>query len=136
MIPGSAPLPHAVILRGSTCLRAVGTPLALFAGLGLGYARAQQAVPPLAAMPLPIATAAVGQVEDVVVTARHRSEKLQKVPIAISVVSAAKLDATGTNSLNQLAALVPSLQITQFNPRNTSFNIRGVGNNVVIANDG
>ena len=75
-------------------------------------------------------------VEEVVVTARHRAEKAQKVPISLTSIGAAKLAANGTTSLTQLQALVPSLQITDFNPRNTSFNIRGVGNNVTIANDG
>jgi iron complex outermembrane recepter protein len=75
-------------------------------------------------------------VEDVVVTARHRTEKAQKVPIALTAISSAKLNNTGTTSITNLEFLVPTLQVSEFNPRNTSFNIRGVGNNVASSNDG
>jgi len=74
--------------------------------------------------------------EQVVVTARHRAEKLQSVPIAISTLDSKKLQASGVTAVSQLQKLVPTLQITQFNPRNTSFNIRGLGNNAAIAIDG
>jgi iron complex outermembrane recepter protein len=97
---------------------------------------ADVAAPPVDTVQLADGTRVVRGVEQVVVTARHRAEKAQTVPIAITSVGAAKLDETGTNALNQLQTLVPSLQITEFNPRNTSFNIRGVGNNVSVANDG
>jgi iron complex outermembrane receptor protein len=82
------------------------------------------------------ANAGAGKVEDVVVVARHRSERAQTVPIGLSSVGSAKLDQTGISSVNQLNQLVPTLQVTEFNPRNTSFNIRGVGNNVSVSNDG
>ncbi len=75
-------------------------------------------------------------VEEVVVTARHRNEKAQTVPIALTALSAAKLNNTGTASLDKLQLLVPSLQVIEANPRNISFNIRGVGANVSITNDG
>jgi iron complex outermembrane receptor protein len=105
------------------------------------YARA--AADPAAPAPPPQAAPAVtpakpgqSKVEDVVVTARHRSERAQTVPIGLTSVGAAKLDATGISAVNQLNQLVPTLQVTEFNPRNTSFNIRGVGNNVSVSNDG
>ncbi len=75
-------------------------------------------------------------VEDVVVTARHRSERAQTVPIGLTSVSAAKLKANAITSITNLEFVAPSLQVTEFNPRNTSFNIRGVGNNVSVSNDG
>lgn len=75
-------------------------------------------------------------VEEVTVTARHRTERSQKVPISLTAIGAAKLAANNITSLTQLQLLAPTLQITDFNPRNTSFNIRGIGNNVAIANDG
>jgi iron complex outermembrane recepter protein len=75
-------------------------------------------------------------VEEVVVTARHRTEKAQTVPIALTAIGATKLDNTGTNSINKLQVLVPALQVIETNPRNTSFNIRGIGANVSITNDG
>ncbi len=99
-------------------------------------------VPALAQTTAPSVQAAIGTgavptgVEDVVVTARHRSEKAQKVPIALTAVGTTKLANTGTTSITDLEFLVPTLQVSEFNPRNTSFNIRGVGNNVASSNDG
>lgn len=72
----------------------------------------------------------------IVVTARRREESLQEVPIALSVVSADTLEKTGNFTLNQIQQLVPSLQITATNARNSNINIRGLGANSAIALDG
>ncbi|MBU1513322.1 MAG: TonB-dependent receptor [Alphaproteobacteria bacterium] len=77
-----------------------------------------------------------GEVEAVIVTARRRAEQAQDVPIALSVLSAETLDKTGTYNLAQVVQLAPSLYIGSFNPRNTTVNIRGLGNNLGLANDG
>lgn len=74
--------------------------------------------------------------EAIIVTARRREESSQDVPIALSVVSATTLEQTGNFTLNQVQQLVPSLQITGSNPRNSSINIRGLGANSSIAVDG
>jgi iron complex outermembrane receptor protein len=128
----------AALLYGTTLGRGVG-PLAVLACAWSAPAKAQTSqpvvnVPSIAAM-MGVGVVPTG-VEDVVVTARHRTEKAQKVPIALTAVSAAKLNDTGTYSITNLAFLVPTLQVSEFNPRNTSFNIRGVGNNVASSNDG
>jgi len=73
---------------------------------------------------------------DIVVTARRRAESAQDVPIALSVVDDKALAATGNYSLAQIQQLVPSLQVFSFNPRNTNVNIRGLGSNVALTNDG
>lgn len=72
----------------------------------------------------------------IVVTARRREETAQDVPIALSVVDNSQLEATGNFTLGQIQQLVPSLQIFSFNPRNTNVNIRGLGSNVALTNDG
>jgi iron complex outermembrane receptor protein len=77
-----------------------------------------------------------GESKDIVVTARRRDENAQDVPIALSVVGAETLEATGNFSLGQVQQLVPSLQVFSFNPRNTNVNIRGLGSNVALTNDG
>ncbi|MBW8812898.1 MAG: TonB-dependent receptor [Caulobacterales bacterium] len=82
------------------------------------------------------ADAGDGSVEAVVVTARRRAEQAQDVPIALSVLSADTLEKTGTYNLAQVVQLAPSLFIGAFNPRNTTINIRGLGNNLGVANDG
>lgn len=76
------------------------------------------------------------QLEEVVVTARHQAESAQRVPIALTSISATQLSDTRTVNLMDLAPLVPSMQLIQFNPRNTNLTIRGLGSNVAIASDG
>jgi iron complex outermembrane recepter protein len=80
------------------------------------------------------APAATG--DDIMVTARRRSEKSQDVPVAISAFSGKQLESTRTYNLRDLQSLTPSLVVTVTNPRNTSINIRGLGNNVSVYNDG
>jgi iron complex outermembrane receptor protein len=73
---------------------------------------------------------------EITVTARHREEKLQNVPIAISVLGTERLEQTGDYSLNQFQHEVPSLQVVNTNPRNSVITIRGLGANSAIAVDG
>ncbi len=75
-------------------------------------------------------------VEQVVVTARRREENAQDVPIALTVLGGETLEKTGTFNVQGITQLAPSLQYGSFNPRNTTVNIRGLGNNVGLANDG
>lgn len=81
-----------------------------------------------------IADVAVGAisasgVEDVVVTARKRSEKAQDVPIAITALAGAKLAQQGISQIQQLQFEAPSLNVATPNPRQTNIAIRGIGNN-------
>jgi iron complex outermembrane recepter protein len=75
----------------------------------------------------------------ILVTARRRSEDAQRVPAALSVVSGDWLDRAYAVNTQQLAQLVPSLNYSSANPRNTAVTIRGLGSSVVAvsqANDG
>ena len=75
--------------------------------------------------------------EAIVVTAsRRREENIQDVPVAITAISSEQLDRRGDYTLTQIQAQVPSLQVFSFNPRNTNINIRGLGSNVALTNDG
>ncbi|MFM6829439.1 MAG: TonB-dependent receptor [Novosphingobium sp.] len=75
--------------------------------------------------------------ETIVVTAsRRRDEDVQDVPVAISVITADALEKRGDFTLGQIQQQVPSLQVFSFNPRNTNINIRGLGSNVALTNDG
>lgn len=80
--------------------------------------------------------AGAAAVEQVVVTARRREENAQDVPIALSVFGGEALEKAGAYNVQQITQLAPSLQFGSFNPRNTTVNIRGLGNNVGLANDG
>lgn len=75
----------------------------------------------------------------IIITARLRAENAQEVPAAISVVGSETLARTYTVNVNQLSQLVPTLNYSSPNPRNTAFTIRGLGSSVVAisqANDG
>ncbi len=83
------------------------------------------------------AAAAEGGVPEIIVTAaRRRDESAQDVPVALSIVSAASLERRGDYTLGQIQQQIPSLQVFSFNPRNTNVNIRGLGSNVSLTNDG
>lgn len=76
---------------------------------------------------------------DVIVTARRRAENAQKVPAALSVVGGDLIDQSYTVNTQGLTTLIPSLNYSSANPRNTAFTIRGLGSSVVAvsqANDG
>ena len=93
----------------------------------------------VAAAQIPTSAAATAAVETVIVTARRREEDAQVVPGSLSVVGAATLDRTSTFNTQQITQLVPSLNYSSPNPRNTAFTIRGLGSSVVAvsqANDG
>ncbi|MDR3510576.1 MAG: TonB-dependent receptor [Caulobacteraceae bacterium] len=85
-----------------------------------------------------VGSAAAGDaaVEEIVVTARHRSEDSQKVPAALAVVGGQFLARTNTTNIAQVAQFVPSMQFSFVNARNANINIRGLGNNIGLASDG
>jgi iron complex outermembrane recepter protein len=73
---------------------------------------------------------------DVVVTARRRSETVQDVPIAMSVIGGTTLAETGVYNVGRLTQIQPSLQFYSTNPRNSAANIRGLGAPFGLTNDG
>ncbi len=77
-----------------------------------------------------------GQLQDVVVTTRHRAERAQSVPISMTTVSASQIKNLGSINLGQIKQLVPSLTINGFNPRNYGLDIRGLGSVGFVGYDG
>ncbi|MGB7654430.1 MAG: TonB-dependent receptor, partial [Novosphingobium sp.] len=73
---------------------------------------------------------------EIVVTARHRRETSQEVPLAISVVQGDHIDNTGAFNVGRLTQLTPTVQFASSNPRNSSVNIRGIGSPLGLTNDG
>ena len=76
---------------------------------------------------------------EVVVTARRRPEPAARVPAALSVIDSELIERSYTVNTQQLSLLVPSLNYSSANPRNTAITIRGLGSSVVAvsqANDG
>ncbi|WBH15755.1 TonB-dependent receptor [Sphingomonas radiodurans] len=65
---------------------------------------------------------------DIVVTAQKRSERLQDVPLAVSVISGEALSSTGAPGLDGAVALVPALNFQKSGTTlNQSLFLRGVG---------
>lgn len=75
-------------------------------------------------------------VDAITVTARYRKEDAQKVPIAITALSGATLNAQGAFNLKQGLQLLPSLNIQGYSGRNQTITIRGIGTNSGGTNDG
>ncbi|MES2826111.1 MAG: TonB-dependent receptor [Pseudomonadota bacterium] len=71
---------------------------------------------------LPALAADTPALEEIVVTAQKRVQKLEDVPISISTVSGDKLEKTGITSAQGLADYVPSFNMTQ----------TGIGTNIAI----
>lgn len=69
-----------------------------------------------------------GGIEVIVVTAQKVSENLQDVPIAITAITADRLEQTGTNSLEGLSQIVPSVTFRKgTTSANSAIVLRGVG---------
>ncbi len=76
------------------------------------------------------------ELAEVLITARRRTEEVQKVPIPISVVGGSKIEEAGAFNVNRVKELVPTVQLYSSNPRNTTLNIRGLGSAFGLTNDG
>jgi iron complex outermembrane receptor protein len=81
-----------------------------------------------AILALPVAGHAAEELEAVVVTAQKRTESLQKVPTAVTVVSGETIQELGITRAEDLVKLSPGLAGTKAGGVLTQFYIRGVGN--------
>jgi len=103
------------------------TPIASAVALALmvgGSANAQQA-PAAGSAPAP-------QLETVVVSANKRVEKLENVPMAISVVNEAVIERTNLREIEDLVANTPALSVTAgTTSANNAISMRGIGTSTV-----
>jgi len=67
------------------------------------------------------------EIEEIVVTAQKRTERLVDVPVAISVFSAESIDQTGVRELKEVTGYMPNVQISSGNDFRSTVTIRGVG---------
>ncbi|MHA3791129.1 TonB-dependent receptor [Sphingomonas sp. YL-JM2C] len=72
------------------------------------------------------AVGAADRIEDIVVTAQRREERLQDVPVAVTAVTGAALERQGITDTRMLTASVPALDYTQQNNGALVY-LRGVG---------
>lgn len=76
----------------------------------------------------PTPAAEQGGIADIVVTARKREERLQDVPVAITAFSGKQLERYASQSLSQISAQTPQLQIgTAATSGGAVINLRGIG---------
>ena len=69
---------------------------------------------------------AKGGVEEVIVTASKRSEKLQRVPITVQVLDNRTLEQHQVNNLQDYLKFLPSLTTQTTSPDNTTLYLRGI----------
>ena len=68
-------------------------------------------------------------IEEITVTTRRKTESLQDVPLAITVIGAEEIERQGINSLKDIANLDPSVGFdTSYGPADTRVAIRGLSN--------
>lgn len=89
-----------------------------------GAAWAQTAPAPAPAA----ADAAEARTPEVIVTANKRAENVQRVPLAVSVVSPAQLESAGVRNFSDIGKIAPSLVVRPAEqPQNSNISLRGVG---------
>ncbi|MBP1223579.1 TonB-dependent receptor [Flavobacterium sp. 1355] len=102
----------------------------------VGYTTSEYNVNVLPATPLQVVLNEENRLVEVVVSSRRRIEKVQDVPIAVSVITGKQAEQTGAFNVNRIKELVPSVQLYSSNPRNTGINIRSLGSPFGLTNDG
>jgi len=100
--------------------------------MGIGFceavAAAQEPQPPVAA---DNPDAGQGRLEEVVVTAQHRLESLQRSSLAITAIEPAQIESSNLTQPEGLSRLVPNLQVGQFTYSRVY--LRGIGDNTANA---
>jgi iron complex outermembrane receptor protein len=104
----------------------------------VGYTSKEIKISQLSDAPLEISLTAEAEnaLVEVIVSSRRRIEKVQDVPIAISVITGKQAEQAGAFNVNRIKELVPSVQLYSSNPRNTGINIRSLGSPFGLTNDG
>lgn len=74
--------------------------------------------------------AGAGGIEDIVVTAQRRSERLQDVPVSVAAINSARLADTGVTNVQNLGQVVPSLSVSNAVGFTITF-LRGVGSTAI-----
>ena len=102
----------------------------------VGYKTTQLEFIDLPAAPVQVTLEEENALIEVVVSSRRRIEKVQDVPIAVSVITGKQAEQAGAFNVNRIKELVPSVQLYSSNPRNTGINIRSLGSPFGLTNDG
>ncbi|MFM5929370.1 MAG: TonB-dependent receptor [Novosphingobium sp.] len=109
-----------IVLLGTAAVASLALPTVAFAQSAPADEEAQAAPP---------AQEAVGEGNEIVVTATKREQTLQDVPVAVSVTTAETIERAQIRDIRDLLTVVPSLRVNQLqSSANTNFYIRGFGN--------
>jgi iron complex outermembrane recepter protein len=76
-----------------------------------------------------------GALEEIIVTAQRREQNVQDVGVSVTAIGAEGLQTLGHQNIVYLSQQVPNLQVQQYSPVVTVFNIRGVSQNDVTAGE-
>jgi iron complex outermembrane recepter protein len=80
----------------------------------------------------PTSDASPGGLEEIVVTARKRAERVQDVPISLAILTSETLEKSGVTNLEDLGHEVPGLTVVSGGPGQNQITLRGLsGNNTV-----
>ncbi|MES2544879.1 MAG: TonB-dependent receptor [Bacteroidota bacterium] len=101
-----------------------------------GYKTAEIELTAIPTIPIQIVLEEENKLVEIVVSSRRRIEKVQDIPIAVSVVTGKQAEQAGAFNVNRIKELVPSVQLYSSNPRNTGINIRSLGSPFGLTNDG
>lgn len=81
-----------------------------------------------------------GALDEIIVTAQRRSERLQDVPISVSVLTQAAMDAQGVRNIDDVVRLSPSISFSRGATNNnfeaSDISIRGIQSNAGAATTG
>ena len=68
-----------------------------------------------------------GSLEEIIVTAQHRAQSIQDVPITVTAIGAAELEAGNIFDIGSIAYNVPGMTLGEFAPGQALISLRGVG---------
>lgn len=86
-------------------------------------------VPMLAAVSVAGPAHGAAEINEITVTAQKREQNVMSVPVAMTVLSEARINGAGAVRVAGLQYMVPNLVMTQDKPSSVGLYIRGVGNN-------
>ena len=126
---GEDAVTHLLMIGAATVALVAAAPaLAQDAGTAGAAAGRNAPAPNAATQPDSAASTAADTPGDIIVTAQKRSERLQQVPIAVSVLSGDAITAKGGTNLESAQYLVPTLNFRKSGTAiNQSLFLRGVG---------
>jgi iron complex outermembrane recepter protein len=118
----------------SRLIKPYGLPVSLFTPFRLGAAAALLAALPSGTVLADTPAADTGALQEIVVTAQRREERLEDVPMSITAFSQEKLDQQGLRTIDDLSRLTPGVTFMRngmsasgnYNDEDSDVSIRGI----------